>query len=138
MNKFIQHLKEKGYKIYGNKAVLLETEFNICEGYKTTAMGRQKSYWLELEWNDDLVRKDIKKYMIDCKFLVIEDATSYHGDVFDHPNYKYTCEKCKQEIIPFLYCNEEKCKNYTKKSEWIGKFFTESIWTKFVPGILYV
>ncbi len=49
MNKFIQHLKEKGYKIYGNKAVLLETKFNICEGYKTTAMGRQKSYWLELE-----------------------------------------------------------------------------------------
>ena len=27
MNKFIQYLKEKGYKIYGNKAVLLETEF---------------------------------------------------------------------------------------------------------------
>ena len=76
--------------------------------------------------------------MIDCKFLVIEDVTSYHGDVFDHPNYKYTCEKCKREIIPFLYCNEEKCKNYTKKSEWIGKFFTESIWTNFVPGILYV
>ena len=50
MNKFIQHLKEKGYKIYGNKAVLLETKFNICEGYKTTAMGKQKSYWLELEW----------------------------------------------------------------------------------------
>lgn len=53
--------------------------------------------------------------MIDCKFLVIEDATSYHGDVFDHPNYEYICEKCKQEIIPFLYCNEEKYKNYTKK-----------------------
>lgn len=48
MNKFIQYLKEKGYKIYGNKAVLLEIEFNICEGYKTTAMGKQKSYWLEL------------------------------------------------------------------------------------------
>lgn len=55
--------------------------------------------------------------MMDCKFLVIEDTTSYHGDVFDHPNYEYTCEKCKREIIPFLYCNEEKCKNYTKKSE---------------------
>lgn len=68
-------------------------------------------------WNDDLVRKDIKKYMMDCKFLVIEDTTSYHGDVFDHPDYKYTCEKCKQEVIPFLNCNEEKCKNYTKKSE---------------------
>jgi hypothetical protein len=55
--------------------------------------------------------------MMDCKFLVIEDTTSYHGDVFDHPDYKYTCEKCKREIIPFLHCNEEKCKNYTKKSE---------------------
>lgn len=52
--------------------------------------------------------------MMDCKFLVIEDTTSYHGDVFDHPDYKYTCEKCKREIIPFLHCNEEKCKNYTK------------------------
>ena len=67
------------------------------------------------KWNDDLLRKDIKKYMMDCKFLVIEDATSYHGDVFDHPDYKYTCEKCKQEVIPFLHCNKEKCKNYTKK-----------------------
>ena len=47
--KILDYLKEKGYKIYGNKAVLLGTEFNICEGYKTTAMGRQKSYWLELE-----------------------------------------------------------------------------------------
>jgi hypothetical protein len=55
--------------------------------------------------------------MMDCKFLVIEDTTPYHGDVFDHPDYKYTCEKCKQEVIPFLHCNEQKCKNYTKKSE---------------------
>lgn len=52
--------------------------------------------------------------MMDCKFLVIEDTTSYHGDVFDHPDYKYTCEKCRQEVIPFLHCNEERCKNYTK------------------------
>ena len=59
MNKFIQYLKEKGYKIYGNKAVLLETEFNICEGYKTTAMGKQKSYWLELRQ-----KKLIKAIMI--------------------------------------------------------------------------
>lgn len=49
MNKFIQYLKEKGYKIYDNKAVLLGIKFNICEGYKTTAIGKQKSYWLELE-----------------------------------------------------------------------------------------
>lgn len=51
---------------------------------------------------------------MDCKFLLIEDITSYHGDVFDHPDYKYTCEKCRQEVIPFLHCNEERCKNYTK------------------------
>lgn len=55
--------------------------------------------------------------MMDCKFLAIEDVTSYHGDVFDHPDYEYTCEKCRQEVIPFLHCNEEKCKNYTKKTE---------------------
>lgn len=60
--------------------------------------------------------------MMDCKFLVIEDATSYHGDVFDHPDYEYTCEKCRQEVIPFLHCNEERCKNYTKKSEWNRNF----------------
>ena len=65
MNKFIQHLKEKGYKIYGNKAVLLENEFNICEGYKTTAKGKQKSYLLELEWNDDLIIHIKKKNIID-------------------------------------------------------------------------
>ena len=55
--------------------------------------------------------------MMDCLFLVIEDITSYHGDVFDHPEYKYTCKKYSQEVIPFIHCKEEKCKNYTKKSE---------------------
>ena len=55
--------------------------------------------------------------MMDCKFLLIEDVTSYHGDVFDHPDYKYTCEKCRRKVIPFLHCNEEKCKNYTKETE---------------------
>ena len=42
MNKFIQYLKEKGYK--------------------TTAMGKQKSYWLELEWNNDLLTESEEKY----------------------------------------------------------------------------
>ena len=48
MNKFIQHLKEKGYKVIGDKAILLDKTFKICSGYIDTAMGKQKSYWLEL------------------------------------------------------------------------------------------
>ena len=46
MNKFIQYLKDKGYK--GTTAILLGTEFKVCSGYIKTAMGKQKSYWLEL------------------------------------------------------------------------------------------
>lgn len=78
MNKFIQYLKEKGYKIYGNKAVLLETEFNICEGYKTTAMGKQKSYWLELEWNDDfLLRKKGIRWWVKNITLLFENIMDF-------------------------------------------------------------
>ena len=78
MNKFIQYLKEKGYKIYGNKAVLLETEFNICEGYKTTAMGKQKSYWLELEWNDDfLLRKKGMRWWVKNIALLFENIMDF-------------------------------------------------------------
>lgn len=78
MNKFIQYLKEKGYKIYGNKAVLLETEFNICEGYKTTAMGKQKSYWLELEWNDDfLLRKKGMRWWVKNITLLFENIMDF-------------------------------------------------------------
>lgn len=42
--------------------------------------------------------------MTDCKFLAIDDVTPYHGDVFDHPDYKYTCKKCNKEVIPFIHC----------------------------------
>ena len=52
--------------------------------------------------------------MTDCKFLKVEDATPYHGDAFDHPNYSYTCEKKSREVIPFIYCNVKKCKEYKK------------------------
>lgn len=31
--------------------------------------------------------------MYDCKHLNTEDITPYHGDVYDHPEYKYTCKK---------------------------------------------
>lgn len=49
MNKFIQHLKDKGYEVTGDTATLLNTEFKICSGYIETARSKQKSYWLELQ-----------------------------------------------------------------------------------------
>lgn len=60
--------------------------------------------------------------MNDCKFLAIYDVTPYHGDVFDHPNYKYTCEKCNKAVIPFIHCKKEKCNNYAKtQNKQIGE-----------------
>lgn len=49
MKNFLDRLKDKGYKISGSKASLLGVEFTICSGYIHTAIGRQKSYWLELK-----------------------------------------------------------------------------------------
>lgn len=48
MSKFIQHLKNKGYEVIGNKAILFGIEFKICNGKINTARGVKKSYWLEL------------------------------------------------------------------------------------------
>lgn len=48
MKKFLKHLKDKGYKVVGRTATLLGTKFEICDGYIETALGKQKSYWLEL------------------------------------------------------------------------------------------
>lgn len=48
MNRFIEHLKLKGYKIKGDRAILDSYSFRICSGNINTAMGKQKSYWLEL------------------------------------------------------------------------------------------
>lgn len=54
--------------------------------------------------------------MMDCKFLISKDITPYHDDVFDHPSYKHICAKCGREVIPFIHCNKERCKNYTKQN----------------------
>lgn len=35
--------------------------------------------------------------MIDCKNLIIEDITPWHGDVFDHPIYEYSCKLSKKK-----------------------------------------
>ena len=53
MNKFLHHLKSKGYEINGNTAMLLGVKFKICNGTIKTARGLKNSYWLELAWNDD-------------------------------------------------------------------------------------
>ena len=49
MNKYLEHLKANGYKINGDKAILSGVKFKIISGNIKTAMGVQKSYWLELE-----------------------------------------------------------------------------------------
>lgn len=36
----------------------------------------------------------------ECMYLEIEDATSCHVDVFDHPRYKYHCAE-KNKDLPF-------------------------------------
>ena len=48
MQKFLKHLREKGYRVTGDKAVLGGFFFKICSGNMDTAMGKQKSCWLEL------------------------------------------------------------------------------------------
>lgn len=37
----------------------------------------------------------------ECQYFGCEDNTEYHGDVFDHPDYKYFCTKGgeKKELI---------------------------------------
>ena len=55
--------------------------------------------------------------MDDCKYLKTKDVTGWHNDVYDHPDYKHTCEKCGREVIPFLHCNEKRCKTYTPEKE---------------------
>jgi hypothetical protein len=49
MNRFIQHLKEKGYNVNGEIALLNRQKFRICSGIIEVATGKQKSYWLELD-----------------------------------------------------------------------------------------
>lgn len=50
----------------------------------------------------------------ECKYLKIKDATSWHGDVFDHPTYKYYCIKKNKELLfGILQCH--KCTEYKKE-----------------------
>lgn len=55
--------------------------------------------------------------MDDCKYLKSEDITPWHGDVFDHPDYKDTCKLTGREVITCIHCNEKRCKNYEPLKE---------------------
>lgn len=48
MNKYLEHLKTKGYKINGDEVTLLGVKFKVKSGNIETAMGVRESYWLEL------------------------------------------------------------------------------------------
>lgn len=41
-----------------------------------------------------------------CKYLLSEDVTGWHNDVYDHPSYKTYCTKGgkKRELV--LPCNQ--------------------------------
>ena len=55
--------------------------------------------------------------MMDCKNLNVEDITPWHGDVFDHPDYEYTCKITGKEVVPNLRCNKIRCKDYDPITE---------------------
>lgn len=55
--------------------------------------------------------------MIDCKNLIIEDITPWHGDVFDHPIYEYSYKLSKKKIISHIHCNYKRCKDYVHVNE---------------------
>ena len=51
-----------------------------------------------------------------CKYLKIEAVTSWHEDVFDHPNYKYYCTE-KNKDLPFGILQCHKCAKYSRREE---------------------
>ena len=55
------------------------------------------------------IANEIQKYLPEnrCKYFRKEEATTYHGDVFDHPSYRSYCVKNgekKELIIPTQQC----------------------------------
>lgn len=50
--------------------------------------------------------------MTNCIYLKTTDTSINNNDIFDHPSYKYFCNKKNKEIIPCICCKTNKCKNY--------------------------
>lgn len=49
-----------------------------------------------------------------CKYFKVEDVTSWHGDVFDHPDYKYYCTQ-QDKIKEIFSWTCSKCPLYKEK-----------------------
>ena len=47
------------------------------------------------------IANEIQKYLPEnrCKYFRKEEATTYHGDVFDHPSYRSYCVKNGEKRI---------------------------------------
>lgn len=51
---------------------------------------------------------------MECKYCRIEDVTSWHGDIFDHPDYKYYCAR-QDKIKEIFSWTCSKCPHYKEK-----------------------
>lgn len=58
--------------------------------------------------------------MDNCRNLIIADATLWHNDVFDHPDYEYVCAITKKEVVPSICCNEKRCRKYFPEEDHNG------------------
>lgn len=56
---------------------------------------------------------------MECPYLHAEDITPWHGDVFDHPNFRYTClkdpEHPKELILQDRQCARCKLRQEQRK-----------------------
>lgn len=52
--------------------------------------------------------------MADCKHL---EAKLVDDDIFGHPDYDCFCKLTGKQVIPCIYCNENRCENY-ESGEW--------------------
>lgn len=61
MNKFLHHLKSKGYEINGNTAMLLGVKFKICNGTIKTARGLKTH--IGQNWHEMMILRSRKGFL---------------------------------------------------------------------------
>lgn len=59
--------------------------------------------------------------MTDCINLIIEDTTSWHNDVFDHPTYEYRCKLTGEKSISVPDVSAKNAKNMNRLTKKKGK-----------------
>ena len=57
--------------------------------------------------------------MIDCKFMERRDVSAYGSDVFDHPTYKFFCNRSGDNVELLSPFCVEACKYCIPKKDWI-------------------